>query len=269
MCGRRMSADRDEGSKESPSGSPRSPQTPDPGGENRLALYRSETRAVAGELAAGVVHDINNPLQVMMLHLELLQAGRPMPNWIVMFSQQVQRISDLASRLKEFAHVASGDSATERVDLNRCVDAALALVADDLQRGGIVLQCSLSPDCAEIRGCATSLRQALLELLINARDAMPGGGTVRIATSREGSRVLLRLSDSGPGIAEDVRDGLFKPFVTTKGAGRGGLGLAICARVVGQMGGEIRLEENGGSGASFLMRFPVLEEGSAQVAERR
>jgi signal transduction histidine kinase len=236
--------------------SPASPATePDEG--NRLALYRTSTRAAAGELAAGVVHDINNPLQVMMLHLELLQSGRPMPNWIEMFGNQVQRISDLTNRLREFAYVVSREPSLVRMDLHLCVQAALALAAADFERDGIAVQCSLCPESVEILGSMSALQQSLLELLINAREAMSGGGTVHIETRREGSRVMLRVADSGPGIAKEVADQLFKPFVTTKGETRVGIGLAICARTIAHHGGEIRLDGEGGNGTAFRIVLPV------------
>jgi signal transduction histidine kinase len=207
-------------------------------------------------LAAGVVHDINNPLQVMMLHLELLQSGRPMPNWIEMFGHQVQRISDLTNRLREFAYVASREPLLEKMDLNLCVEAALALAGSDFQREGIVVHCSLCPENAEILGSMSGFQQALLELLINAREAMTGGGTVRIETRREGSRITLRMTDTGPGIAKQIEDQLFKPFITTKGEERAGIGLAICARTVAHHGGEISLYGEDG-GASFRIVLPA------------
>ncbi len=223
----------------------------------RLALYQTSTRASAGELAAGVVHDMNNPLQVMMLHLELLQSGRPMPNWIEMFGQQVQRISALTNRLREFAHVAAREAAVERMDVNRCVGAALDFMQDEFRRGGIRVDCSLSPEKVEILGNSFALQQALLELFLNASEAMAGGGEIRVETRREGARVALRVADSGPGIPAEIQDELFKPFVTTKGGERVGIGLAICARTVAALRGEIRLDERGGSGAAFQILLPV------------
>jgi signal transduction histidine kinase len=226
-------------------------------GGSRLAFYRKSTRAAAGELAAGVVHDINNPLQVMMLHLELLQSGRQMPNWIEMFTQQVQRISELTNRLSEFALSASREPQLERMDLNECVEAALSLVAGDFRRGGIKVQCLLTPERAEIQGNMPALRQVLLEMLLNSGEALSGGGEVRVETRLEGSRVVLRIADSGPGIPEEMQDVLFKPFVTTRGEGRAGIGLAICARTVAQHRGTISLEADGRSGASFRIVLPA------------
>lgn len=227
---------------------------------SRLVLYKTWTRASVGELAAGVVHDMNNPLQVMMLHLELLQTGRPMPNWIEMFGQQVQRISALTNRLRDFAHVAARDASVERIDVNGCIEAALKLMKDEFQHGGITVECLLCRERVQVLGNAFALQQALLELFLNAREAMGGGGVLRVETGRKESRIVLRISDSGPGVPAEIQDEVFKPFVTTKGGERAGIGLAICARTVAHLRGEIRLEEGGGGGAAFQIVLPAAGE---------
>lgn len=223
-------------------------------------MYRVSTRASAGELAAGVVHDLNNPLQVMMLHLELLQSGRPMPNWIEMFGQQVQRISGLTNRLSEFAQAGAGESSGERVNVNGCVEVVLAVMEQEFQRGGIKVECSLCPEPVEVAGGTFALEQALLEIFLNAWEAMRGGGVVRVETSREGGRILLRIADSGPGVPPEIQDAVFKPFITTRGSGRVGIGLAICASAIARLGGEIRLEEGGGGGAAFRIVLPAVPD---------
>ncbi len=223
-----------------------------------LALYQTSTRASAGELAAGVVHDLNNPLQVMMLHLELLQAGKAMPNWIEMFGVQFQRITALTDRLRVFSNDAVRVASVERADVHRCIDDALGWMDEEFRRGGITVHRSFCPDRVEILGNAGKIHQALLELLINAREAMSGGGTLHVETTRVDSRVVLRIADSGPGIPAEIADELFKPFVTTKGKERAGIGLAICARTFAHLLGEINLEEGGGGrGAKFRITLPL------------
>ncbi len=229
-------------------------------GGRELGMYQASTRTSAGELAAGVVHDLNNPLQVMMLHLELLQSGRPMPNWIEMFGQQVQRISGLAARLRDFAHAGGPGPSAERVDVNRCIEEVLGVMEEELRRGGIAIERSFCSGRVEVAGSVFALKQVLLELFLNAREAMDGGGVVRVETVREDGRVVLRIADSGPGVAPEVQDEVFKPFITTRGSGRVGIGLAICARAVARLGGEIRLEERGGGGAGFRIVLPALPE---------
>lgn len=228
----------------------------DPSAGNRLSLYQATTRASAGELAAGVIHDINNPLQVMMLHLELLQSGKPMPNWIEMFGQQVQRITDLMNRLRGFAHSASQDAAFEPMDVNACLRSALEMMEQEFRRGGIAVRCTLLPGRAEILGDAHALQQAFLELFINAREALSSGGTLAIETSRQGPSIVVRVVDDGPGVAREIQEELFKPFVTTKGDDRAGIGLALCMRTVVQHKGEVSLEE-AGRGARFCIKLPA------------
>jgi signal transduction histidine kinase len=230
-------------------------------GRSRLGLYQTTTRASAGELAGGVIHDINNPLQVMMLHLELLQSGKPMPNWIEMFGQQVQRITDLMNRLRGFAHGASQEAVFEPIDVNACVESALEMMGEEFHRGGITVRCALLPERVEILGNAYTLQQAFLELLINAREALSAGGIVAVEISRQGSRVVVRIADDGPGVAPKVQEELFKPFVTTKGEDRAGIGLALCLRTVLQHKGEVNLEE-GGRGARFCIKLPVHATGN-------
>ncbi len=225
-----------------------------------MALYQISTRASAGELAAGVVHDMNNPLQVMMLHLELLQSGRPMPNWIEMFGQQVQRIIVLTNRLSEFSHVAAREKLVERIDLHRCIEAALELMKEEFLQSGISVRRSLCDDRLEILGNTYAMQQVFLELFMNACEAMGRGGTVRVETGRVDSHVLLRICDTGPGIPAEIQDEVFKPFVTTKGGERVGIGLAICARAISRMKGEIRLEEGEGGGAAFKILLPAVSD---------
>jgi signal transduction histidine kinase len=160
------------------------------------------------------------------------------------------------NRLRGFAHSASQEAVFEPIDVNVCLQSALGVMHEEFQRGGITVQCALLPERAEILGNAHGLQQAFLELFINAREALSPGGTLAVGMSRQGPNFVVRIADDGPGVAPEVQEELFKPFVTTKGEDRAGIGLALCLRTVVQHGGEVNLEE-GGRGARFCIRLPV------------
>jgi len=108
-----------------------------------------------------------------------------------------------------------------------------------------------------VGGNANYLQQVFLNLLINARDAMPGGGTITVATSLTGFHVAIRVSDNGSGIPKEVQEKIFKPFFSTKGDKGTGLGLAICSKIVAQHKGEIKVESEVGKGTTFTIFLPV------------
>ena len=224
---------------------------------SRAQMVQAAKLAAIGELAAGIAHEIKNPLQVLMLHLELVQAGKPLPNWIEMFSKQVKRLSDLTLRLMNFARNASEDVAMDPIIVNRTMEDIVAMVRHDFEVAGIQFDISLQSDIPPVRGNANYLQQVFLNLLINARDAMPNGGTISISTLLTGFFVSIRIADSGHGISREIQEKIFMPFFTTKGDKGTGLGLAVCSKIIAQHKGEIRIESTEGEGTAFTIFLPV------------
>ncbi len=144
---------------------------------SQAQMVQAAKLAAIGELAAGIAHEIKNPLQVLMLHLELVQAGRPLPNWIDMFSKQLKRLSDITLRLMNFARSAEEEVVPEAINLNKAIDDIVMIVQHEFQGNGIDITLSLATDLPPVGGNANYLQQVFLNLLINARDAMPKGGS--------------------------------------------------------------------------------------------
>jgi len=224
---------------------------------SQAQMVQAAKLAAIGELAAGVAHEIKNPLQVLMLHLELVQAGRPLPNWIDMFSKQLKRLSDITLRLMNFARNVSEEVTAEPININKALEDIVMMVQHEFEGNGITLDLQLADDLPAVGGNANYLQQVFLNLLINARDAMPNGGTASITSSMTGYHVSVRIGDTGCGIPKDLQEKIFDPFFSTKGEKGTGLGLAICSKIIAQHKGELRVESEVGKGTTFTIFLPV------------
>jgi signal transduction histidine kinase len=227
---------------------------------SQAQMIQATKLAALGELAAGIVHEIKNPLQVLKLHLEMVKRGRPMPGWEEMFTRQVVRLTEMTQRLMNFSHNVADDLVMAPTQLNDVVGDILGMVRKEFEGHGLRFDVSLEPDLPSVLGNSNYLQQVLLNLLINARDAMPDGGSLGIATALAGSAVSVKVTDSGPGIPDDLKEKIFQPFFTTKGSQGTGLGLAICAKIVAQHHGFLRLESAPGKGATFTVVIPIAQE---------
>jgi two-component system NtrC family sensor kinase len=226
-------------------------------------LLRSRSMAAVGTLGAGMAHEINNPLtgilgaaQLMLLDLP---PGTPQQLMVKDLERQAQRIRVIVENLLRLSEREAGSSQAA-VDLNRVVQDSLALVpGSELERARIHIECQLTEPLPPLRGDAVQLQDALLELMTNARRAMPEGGTLTLATSAPDKRfVALRVSDTGPGIAAEIIDKIFDPFFTTKTHWQStGMGLTMVHKIVEDHRGTIAVESPAGKGASFTLRFPV------------
>ncbi|MGA9121586.1 MAG: ATP-binding protein [Bacteroidota bacterium] len=224
---------------------------------SRAQMIQAAKLAAIGELAAGIAHEIKNPLQVLLLNLELVEAGRPLPNWTEMFSKQVRRLSEITHRLMNFARNASEDVTMEPISLQKVIEDIVAMVLHEFRGAGIEIETRAVEDLPPVAGNANYLQQVFLNLLINARDAMPKGGMITISFALTGFHVTVRVSDTGNGIPPAVAEKIFRPFFTTKGEKGTGLGLAICHKIVLQHKGDIRVESEEGKGTTFTIYLPV------------
>ncbi len=221
-------------------------------------LIRSEKLASVGRLAAGVAHEIGNPLAAILGLIELLQMGSSSRSeeteFVARIRGETERIHRIIRDLLDYArHEPS--TADARADLEQVVEEAVALIAPQKDLRKVTIERRVD-GAARVRGSADELTQVVLNLLLNAADAVAGEGHVSITLQRDGAFVELAVSDSGPGIAPSVAGKLFDPFVTTKPAGKGtGLGLAVCHAIVERLGGTIRAE-NATQGARFSVRLP-------------
>ena len=220
----------------------------------RLRAQRFEA---LGRLAAGVAHDVNNLLAVMLGAVELAEQEVPADDAalredLAAAADAARRGRALTRQLLTFAR--RQESQPQRVDVNALVEG----MADLLRRivgPRVRLELALSPDAGAVVADPAQAEQVLLNLVTNARDALPEGGEVRVETARENGDLRLTVRDTGLGIAPEVRPHLFEPFFSTKAEGHG-LGLATVYGVVTGAGGRVDVESEPGHGAAFHLRLP-------------
>ncbi|HET7825125.1 MAG TPA: ATP-binding protein [Anaeromyxobacter sp.] len=233
----------------------------------REQMIEHERMRLLGELASGVAHDLNNTLHALSLRIGHLQASSLTPQQLEnvrILARIVADASERVSRLQELGRRRE-DVPTETFDVTSVVREALAVVQPDIEErahvAGIRIQLeSALADGIRVVGSPAELRHVFVNLLLNARDAMPDGGTIRFASRTDGTRATVVVEDEGTGIAEEHLDRLFDPFFTTKGPRGTGLGLAIAAGVMRRLGGHITGENRPSGGAVFTLSFPLAQE---------
>jgi signal transduction histidine kinase len=241
----------------------------------RHRLVTSARLAAVGELAAGIAHEINNPMAFVRSNLsqlegrwkevraELERAGRAeamretlgdVDELVADSLEGVDRAAEIVRGVRNFAH--PGHDGREAVDLHRLLEDALRLISPQLRGRAEVLRDFA--ELPEIHGVPQQLRQVFVNLLLNASQAISPGGHIWLATRVEGSRAVVIVEDDGPGIPPEIIDRIFDPFFTTKPVGEGtGLGLGIAYQVVRSHGGAIRVDSTPGRGARFRVELPL------------
>ncbi len=239
-------------------------------------LARSFRVATLGELAAGIAHEINNPLQVIMGNAELLldtaELNERVREKLTDILQAAESIRNIARAVTHFADVRRSEE-KELLDLNQVVRDAMQLVSYSLVRNGIQLILQLAPDLSPIWARRGDLEEIIVQLVRNASEAIMESGKgsqVIVRTQGQGEWVRLEVEDDGPGVPPNLRDRIFDPFVTTKAAKGGtGLGLAIIQNLLAAHRGRIRLEDSPSGGARFVVEFPSWESAFSQPPGER
>jgi signal transduction histidine kinase len=234
-------------------------------------LIRSERLATAGKMAAQVTHEIRNPLSSLALNAELLEeelgAGPEHGEARVLLAamqDEIERLTGITESYLRFARLPSPEP--EFGDLTATVEATLEFMRTELQESGIEVATELDEDLEPLLFDRGQLRQALSNLLLNASEAMPGGGRVTISTAGRESVVELAVSDTGAGIPADSRGQIFETFYTTKSSGTG-LGLALVRQICLAHGGNIVYEDSPGGGSRFVISLPRVGEGKSTNVE--
>jgi two-component system NtrC family sensor kinase len=223
-------------------------------------LLQQEKLSSVGKLAAGVAHEINNPLTAVltnsMLLLEEVPEDHPMYEDLKGIADETLRCRDIVRGLLEFARQEA--PAKTESDLNKIVDGVVSLVRKQFSFKNITIGQELTPDVPLVSLDRDQVQQVIVNMLINAMEAIQRDGEIQIATyqDKEAGTIELKISDSGHGISEDVRLKLFDPFFTTKEAGTG-LGLSISHGIIERHGGRISCESQVGKGTTFTITLPV------------
>jgi signal transduction histidine kinase len=234
-------------------------------------IARAQKMESIGTLAAGVAHDFNNILGIILPHAELIKAQPTADSPIVEYAETILEASRRAAQLtKQLLSLSRSDPVVMRaVDLNETVRTTRKLLGETLHRN-IRFEFDLSSEPATIKADETRIQQVLLNLAINARDAMPEGGVLKITTRCEGPNVIVRVQDTGCGIEKEVLPKIFDPFFTTKDKSKGtGLGLSVVYGIIKQTGGTIDVQSEAGAGAEFTLTFPASNESRRRTVRRQ
>jgi len=227
--------------------------------QTQQELVRVEKLAAVGELAAGVAHEINNPLAIIRGNAELLQMSlpddSPQQEEIDIISRQVGRMERIVANLLRFAR--REHKRMSPAPLNAILDEILSQVGHQIPLDGYRFERDYCSDLL-IEADADQLRQVFTNLIVNALQAMPGGGTLSLSTSvdKEHDRCTVTVADTGVGISAENMGQIFNPFFTTRGDGTG-LGLSVSYGIVRDHGGDISVESRVGEGTSFRVTLPL------------
>jgi len=223
-------------------------------------LGRAQRLATLGQLTATIAHEIGTPLNSVAVHLQLLTRSLGLTEQdrrrLTIIDEEIRR---LVGTVQEMLAATRGEARPlEPADLNQLVRGVADLMAPVFAAKGIACAFAMDDGLPKVRADANQIQQVVLNLLTNAVDAMPAGGSLQIHTGRAEDAASLRVVDSGPGIPPAARDRIFELFFTTKERGGGtGLGLAICRQIVEAHRGSIGVVDNPGGGAAFEVRLPL------------
>ncbi len=238
--------------------------------EREQRLIRSERLAAVGQIAAQITHEVRNPLSSIGLNAELLEeeladgtANLPEARKLVgSIVKEVDRLTEITEEYLRFARLPRPK--LEREDLGAIVTSLLSFMKSELEKRKIVVEVKIDPDLPTVAADENQMRQALLNLLRNAAEAMPSGGRLTLYAARTGSsragessKVELRITDTGMGIEPEHLVRIFDPFFSTKDGGTG-LGLALTQQIVLEHGGNIDVASEVGRGTTFTVKLPML-----------
>jgi PAS domain S-box-containing protein len=229
----------------------------------QAALVRSEKLATTGRLAASLAHEINNPLQSVIgclgLAEESLTEGddEDLDEYIGMGLEELRRAARIVSRLRDVSRPVASDGGSP-TDVNELVERVLTLTRSQVKDGRIEVVRRMADDLPKLKVVPDRMQQVVLNLVLNAVEAMSQGGTLELTTWCDEGRdeVCLAVSDSGMGISPDLKPHLFDPFFSTKEDGTG-LGLFVSQNIVQESGGRIEVKSQVGEGTTFTVRLPV------------
>ncbi len=231
-------------------------------------LVQADKLSSIGLLAAGVAHEVNTPLAVISTYAQMLakQVADDSQKSLILdkIAKQTFRASEIVNSLLNFSRTST--TSFGEVSLNRVIQETLSLLEHQLQKAGIQLKTELEDALPTVQGNAGKLQQVFLNLFLNARDAMTGGGTLEVRTWSEGAGVKAEVLDTGHGISPEHIHRIYDPFFTTKAARKGtGLGLSVTYGIIQEHGGSIEVSNRRTGGASFRLELPLAKSARTPV----
>jgi len=229
-------------------------------------LLQAEKLSSIGLLAAGIAHEVNTPLTGISSYTQMLLKETPdhdkRKTVLEKIEKQTFRAAEIVNGLLSFARM--NGSEFGNVDVNQLIQESLSLLDHQLKQCNIRLESHLERSLLRVHGNGGKLQQVLINLLLNARDAMPSGGLLEIETSMNDSMVLVDIRDTGVGISQENIKRIYDPFFTTKSTGNGtGLGLAVTYGIIQEHGGRIFVDSTPGKGTHFRLKLPTQQALSA------
>ncbi len=231
-------------------------------GQMRAQMLEKEKMVAVGQIAAGVAHEIGNPLSSISSIVQMLKrkgsAGSTSPD-LDLIETHIRRITSTVRQLVSLAR--PGDDRWELVDVGKTLEEAVRLIAFDRRARNVTIDFAPPPTLPRTYGLQGQLQQVFINLALNALDAMPGGGKLSIQAEKQQGRIVVRFEDTGCGIAPEIGRRVFEPFFTTKQPGQGtGLGLAVSYGIIQKHGGEIELRSIEGQGTVFTVDIPAMDQ---------
>ncbi len=230
----------------------------------RMDKYLAQTEKLAsiGQLASGVAHEINNPLGVIQCYANLIEKSQPPDPQILsdvgIIRKHTEQCRSVVEALLNFSR--SAEPRLTKTDINTCIEEVVSVLVLQLQKDRFAIERQFDGTLPMITVDGNRIKQVLMNLLINASQAMPDGGRIIVKTelAEGGRQMAITISDTGPGIPKENLPKIFDPFFTTKGPEKGtGLGLSVSYGIVQQHGGSITVDSTSGNGTTFTIRLPM------------
>lgn len=233
----------------------------------RIQLAHTEKMAAVGTLAAGVAHEVNNPLAGVLCCCEnlgvALQGHEEADRSLGLIRDGLQRIERTIQNLLDFSR--AREMSLEPTSINHNIQHVLEMTGYQLKAGGVEVVTELNRESPLVLADHFQMEQLLLNLILNAIQAMPDGGRLGLKTSTKDGFVIVEVADTGTGIPPDLQQRIFDPFFTTREVGEGtGLGLTVSDTIVRSHGGRIEVEDGENGGTVFRVRMPLLDAGAKQ-----
>jgi two-component system NtrC family sensor kinase len=232
------------------------------------AVGRAEKLAAVGRLAAGVVHEINNPLATIAACAEALEhridegafgsseAEQDLTEYLGLIKNEAFRCKSITTGLLDFSRVRAGNR--HPVEIGEILRSSANLITHQKRGGNISIELEIEEGLPKVNGDGGQIQQAVIGLGTNAIDAMPDGGTLIFRASSRANSIAIEVEDMGTGIAPENLSKVFEPFFTTKEIGKGtGLGLAVCYGIITEHGGRLSVRSNLGKGSVFTILLPA------------